>query len=203
LFPVVGYCADSRSILPVPATIDFYSGEFTMKATKRYLTSLILCLLFLGGSVGAEPQKAASSAKQEMKPHKMQKMHGRMKHHMKSYADMVIKQTEALGLSDEQLGKIVRIQMAEKTSRKELTAKLHKSMKKALDELRNPAVDEDAIRKTGAEHAADFDALIEAALQAREKIDAVLTPEQRAKLKATKPAMSDNEAANTTGGGES
>ncbi len=167
-----------------------------MKATRWQVTCLILGLVFLGGGVAAEPQsqKAAAGAKQEMKQHKMQKMHGRMKHHMKSYADVVIKQAEALGLTDEQLGKIVRIRMAEKKSRKELMAKLHKSMKKALDGLRNPAVDDAEIRKTGAAHAADFDVLIDAALKAREKINAVLTPEQRTKLKAMKHSMGDKDA---------
>lgn len=164
-----------------------------MKATKPQMTCLILGLVFLGGAIAAEPQsqKAAPGTKQAMKQHKMQKMHGRMRHHEKSYADAVIKQAEALGLTDEQLGKIVRIQMAEKKHRKELMGKLHKSMQTALSGLRNPAADDAEIRKAGAAHAADFDALIDAALQAREKINAVLTPEQRAKLNAMKSSMSD------------
>ncbi len=173
-----------------------------MKTTRWQVTCLILGLVFIGGGVAAEPQpqKAATGAKQEMKQHKM---HGRMMHHMQGYAGVVIKQAEALGLTDKQLGKIVRIQMAEKKRRKEFMGKLHKSMKTALSGLRNPAVDEEAIRKAGTAHAADFEALIDAALQAREKINAVLTPEQRTKLKAMKPAMSGKEAGNRMGGADS
>jgi Spy/CpxP family protein refolding chaperone len=109
-----------------------------------------------------------------------------MKHKVKSYGEVVLEQTEVLDLTDEQLGRITRIHMTNKKIRKKLLEQPHKSMKKVFKTLRNPAADESMIRKAGARHSTDFDVLLEAELQVRKKIDAVLTPKQRTKLIAMK-----------------
>ena len=82
---------------------------------------------------------------------------------------MVLEQAETLNLTDEQLGKIMRIQMTNKKARKELLAQPHKSMKKALKALRDPAENVASIRIAGRAHTDDFDALVEAEIATRNK----------------------------------
>ena len=107
-----------------------------------------------------------------------------MKQKAKSYSAVVLEQAEALDLTDEQLGKIMRIQMTNKKTRKELLDNPRKSLTKALKELRNPAASAASIRKAGRAHTDDFDALVEAEIKVRKKIDATLTPKQSKKLQA-------------------
>ena len=169
------------------------------------MTGLLFGLLFVGCGIAAESKyQQGTITKQEAKQQKMEKKKQKreekqqmqmkqrgMKQKAKSYGEVVLEQAEALDLTDEQLGKIMRIQMTNKKTRKELIDQPHKSMKKALKELRNPSADEALIRKAGATHTADFDALIEAELKMRKKIDAVLTRKQKTKLKAMKPSPED------------
>ncbi len=162
-----------------------------MKIAKWQVTGLLLGLLFMGYGVAAE----SVDSKQEVKQQKIEKKQKKgMKHKVKSYGEIVLEQTEALDLTDEQLGKIMRIQMANKKPRKELLDQPHKSMKKALKALRDPAADEASIRKAGATHTTDFDVFIEAEIKVRNKIDAVLTTKQRMTLKATKLLIEDKAA---------
>lgn len=156
-----------------------------MNQPKWQITGLLLALLFEMHGIQAEPK----NTRQELKQQKIEKKQHKMKHKVKSYGDVVVEQSDALNLTDEQIGKIVRIQMTNKKTRKKLLDQPHKSMKKAFKELHNPAADAALIRKAGAAHTADFDAFIEAELTIRNKIDAVLTTNQRAKLKSTQLPM--------------
>ena len=115
-----------------------------------------------------------------------------MKKKAKSYSAVVLEQAEVLELTDEQLGKIMRIQMNNKKTRKKLLDQPRKSMTKALKELRNPAASVASIRKAGRAHTDDFDALVEAEIKVRKKIDAALTTKQRKKLKAMKLPKEEN-----------
>ena len=159
--------------------------EKIMNRPKLQTTSLLLVFLFVMHGIHAEPK----NTRQELKQQKIEKKQHKMKHKVKSYGDVVVEQSDALNLTDEQIGKIVRIQMTNKKTRKKLLNQPHKSMKKAFKELRNPAADAALIRKAGTAHTADFDAFIEAELTIRNKIDAVLTTKQRAKLKSIKLPM--------------
>ena len=109
-----------------------------------------------------------------------------MKEKAKSYSAIVLEQAEVLNFTDEQLGKIMRIQMTYKKTRKELLDQPRKSMTEAFKELRNPAATVDSIRKAGRAHTDDFDALVEAEIKIRKTIDATLTPAQSKKLQAIK-----------------
>jgi len=177
-----------------------------MTISKWQVTGLLFGLLFVGSVVAVESKYQQDTTakqeeklrqmekKQQKKEEKQQKMEMKqkgMKQKVKSYGEVVLEKTEDLDLTNEQLGKIMRIQMTNKKTRKELIDQPHKSMKKALKELRNPSADEALIRKAGATHTADFDALIEAELKMRKKIDAVLTRKQKTKLKAMKPSPED------------
>ena len=129
--------------------------------------------------------------KREEKQEKKMKQKG-MKEKAKSYSAIVLEQAEVLNLTDEQLGKIMRIQMNYKKTRKELLDQPRKSMTKAFKELRNPAATVDSIRKAGRAHTDDFDALVEAEINIRNTIDATLTPEQSKKLQAIKLPDEEN-----------
>ena len=161
------------------------------------MISLLVSLLFLSNIASAE-YKPYNNTEQETKRQKMEKRQQKrddkkeekkmkqkgMKQKVKSYSEVILEQAETLELTDQQLGKILRIQMTNKKTRKELLAKPHKSMKKALKELRNPAADEASIRKAARAHTDDFDTLAEAELKVRKNINDTLTPKQREKLKS-------------------
>lgn len=169
-----------------------------MKITKSQMISLLVSLLFLSNIASAEykqynntkqdtkqqKMEKRQQKKQDKKEEKKEKMKMKMKQKVKSYSEVILEQAETLKLTDQQLGKILRIQMTNKKARKELLAKPHKSMKKALKELRNPAADDASIRKAARAHTDDFDALAEAELKVRKNINNALTPEQRKKLKS-------------------
>ena len=164
------------------------------------MTGLLFSLLFLGSSIASAEYKPYSNTEQDTKQQKMEKRQKKreakqdkkemkqkgMKEKAKSYSAIVLEQAEALNLTDEQLGKIMRIQMTHKKARKELLDQPRKSMTKALKELRNPGATVDSIRKAGRAHTEDFDSLVEAEIIVRKSIDNTLTPEQRKKLQAIK-----------------
>jgi Spy/CpxP family protein refolding chaperone len=111
-------------------------------------------------------------------------MHGGMMHGMQGYIHTVLGHTEALKLSDEQLGKIVRIKMQHQKAHQDLMERLHKSMMSTREGLMDPSAEEAGIRKAGKELAEAFEAMIEDAVKERNEINAVLTSEQRDRLKS-------------------
>lgn len=119
----------------------------------------------------------------EMMMEHMQAMHG-AKH--KGYAEVVLRYTDQLKLSDEQIGKITRIHQDNQQKIEEIGKKLRESMKRAHELFLNPASDEATIRKAAKEHTAVFDELVETALKSRNAINAILTPEQLNQLKSLK-----------------
>lgn len=171
-----------------------------MKITKSQITGLFLSFLFLGSSIANAEYKPYSNTEQDLKQQKIEKRKQKkeekqekkemkqkgMKEKAKSYSAIVLEQAQVLNLTDEQLGKIMRIQMTYEKTRKELLDKPHKSMTKAFKELRNPAATVDSIRKAGRAHTDDFDALVEADIKIRKTINTTLTPVQNKKLQAIK-----------------
>lgn len=178
-----------------------------MKLTKLKISSILFTMLFLGNSIASaeykpytdkeqdiqqqksERRQSTKINKQSQKENKQDKKEMKqkgMKEKAKSYSTIVLEQAEVLNLTDEQLGKIMRIQMNHKKARKELLGNPRKSMTKALKELRNPGATVDSIRKANRAHTDDFDALVEAEIIIRKNIDATLTLEQRKKLQAIK-----------------
>jgi protein CpxP len=119
----------------------------------------------------------------EMMMEHMHEMHGG-RHH--SYGQVVLERTDELKLSDEQIGKITRMQQENQRKVGDVNKKLHESMRKAHEAFLNPASDEEAIRTAAKEHAAAFDELVETTLKARNAINGILTPEQLQKLKSSK-----------------
>jgi len=101
-----------------------------------------------------------------------------------SYGDVMLRHIDELGLSDEQIGKIVRIRQNNQQKAKEIAKKFRETQKSALRFLLNPATDEAAIRKAAKDHSVAFDALVDTAMRSRTAINAVLTPEQLNRLKS-------------------
>ncbi len=151
--------------------------------TLHFIPILLLGLVVGGGALSVEHDPGQGGQKHEMKGG-MEGEHGRMRHGMPGYAHTVLMHAEALKLTDEQIGKIVRIKMGHQKQHQERMESLHKSMKAAREGLMDPSTDEAGIRKASKGHAAAFEAMIGAALKARDEIDAVLTPEQKEQLKA-------------------
>ncbi len=171
-----------------------------MKITKLQITGLLFSFLLLSSGIASAEYKPYTNTEQDTKQQKMEKRQQKreakqdkkemkqkgMKEKAKSYSAIVLEQAEVLNLTDEQLGKIMRIQMNHKKARKELLNQPRKSMTKALKELRNPGATVDSIRKAGRAHTDDFDALVEAEIIVRKSIDTTLTTVQRKKLQAIK-----------------
>ena len=86
----------------------------------------------------------------------MKAQHGGMMHRMKGYAHTVLMHAEALKLSDEQLGKIMRIEMRHQKAHQDLMERLHKSMMSAREGLMDSSAEEAGIRKASKEHAEAF-----------------------------------------------
>ncbi len=170
-----------------------------MKISKWSVISIVLSLLFLSSNIANAEYKTFTNKEQNTKQQKREEKQEKkemkqkgMKKKVKSYGEVVLEQAEILGLTDEQLGKIMRIQMTNKKLRKGLLDQPHKSMEKALKELRNPATNEALIRKAGRAHTDDFDALVDAEIKVRNRIDAALTANQKMKLKTIKLPKEEN-----------
>lgn len=110
---------------------------------------------------------------------------GRYQPH-EGYADRVLMHADKLKLSDEQVGKIVRIHMQSRQKLHDLFEKLRGTMKSAYDAFLDPASDEAAIRKDAMEHTKIFDQMVDAALKDREAVNKALTPDQLSQLKSIK-----------------
>jgi Spy/CpxP family protein refolding chaperone len=162
-----------------------------MKRAIFPTTILVLGLLLCGGTPAVEHERGPGGGDQmpkmmERMQKRMRGMHGGMMHRMKGYAHTVLMHAEALKLSDEQLGKIVRIKMRHQKAHQDLMERLHKSMMSAREGMMDPSAEEAGIRKASKEHAEAFKAMIEDAIKERNEVNAVLTPEQRDQLKSLK-----------------
>lgn len=103
-----------------------------------------------------------------------------------SYGDVMLRHIIELKLSDDQIGKIVRIHQDNQQKIKEIAKKLRETQRSTYKLFLNPASDEAAIRNAAKHHTAIFDTLVDTALSSRAAINAVLTPEQLNRLKTLK-----------------
>lgn len=117
-------------------------------------------------------------------------MHGSMmKHghgHAHSYAKMIASQAEALQLTDEQLGKIVRLHMQGQKEHQKLKEKMHKSHHAFKDAGMQPSTDDATLDKLAKEHATAQQAMLDYHLNERKAVHGILTAEQLSKLKTIK-----------------
>lgn len=113
--------------------------------------------------------------------HKMEKMEGK-----KNYADMILSHAEALGLSDEQLGKVVRLKLKSIQQNRKIMHQAHKSMMALRDASSSPDTDDDLLRKHAKDHADAINTLVENRINQRKAMHDILTDEQLRKLKTMK-----------------
>ncbi len=116
--------------------------------------------------------------------------HGNKKHGMKKdehdYAHMVISHTDKLKLSNEQLGKIVRLHLKYKQEHKQLKEKLKKNMKAFKKESIKPNTSDARLHQLGKDHTDAFNAMVEQLIKERNAIDAVLSNDQKKQLDTMK-----------------
>jgi Spy/CpxP family protein refolding chaperone len=155
-----------------------------MRKVILAISAFMLALILPAMPMAGEHKEECGGARKgrEMMMHRMEGMHARHA----GYTSMVLSRAEELKLSDEQLGKILRIQQQHRTAYKEIMEKLHKSMQAGYKEYMDPNADEAAIRKAAQEHAAVFNKLVEEGLKERKEVNAVLTPAQKAQLLSIK-----------------
>lgn len=103
-------------------------------------------------------------------------------HNHPSYGDVILSHADELRLTDEQLGKIVRLHRAHQQKVRELITRLRSARHSAYTLFMNPASSEAAIRQAALAHTAAFDELVETALKTRREVNSVLTPEQLSKM---------------------
>lgn len=106
-----------------------------------------------------------------------------------SYAHNIVMQAEVLGLTDEQLGKIVRLHLKEDREKHDKIQEEVNGSKAVFQKSGNDIlIDNDAYQKLGQAHIDHFKRMIQFHLEERKAIQAILTPEQLEKLKNIEPA---------------
>jgi Spy/CpxP family protein refolding chaperone len=99
---------------------------------------------------------------------------------------LLMQNADELKLSDEQVGKLHRIRMRHMATSQDLMATAHKSKAEAMAALGNPAADEASIRASAKTHVDAVNKIVDDELAERSEMLAVLTAEQKAKLKTLK-----------------
>lgn len=103
-----------------------------------------------------------------------------------SYGDVIFRHADELRLTDEQIGKIYRIHQANQQRIGGISRKVNDATAWAHEIFLDPSKDEAAIRQAAKAHSAAFEELLETALKTRKDINAVLNPDQLAKLPTLK-----------------
>lgn len=114
------------------------------------------------------------------------KKSGGMKKDAHDYAHIVISHADAFKLSDEQLGKIVRLHLKHKSAHEKLKEKLKKSMKTFKKESMKPSASDAQLHKLGKDHMDAFNAMVEHHIKERHEIHAVLSDDQKKQLHTMK-----------------
>ncbi|SDY85150.1 Spy/CpxP family protein refolding chaperone [Nitrosomonas sp. Nm33] len=111
-------------------------------------------------------------------------MHGHMMmKHAHSYPHMIVSHADALQLSDEQLGKIVRLHMQGTIEHKKIKEKIYKNYLAFQKAKMQPGTEDETLRKLGKEYADAFSEMVEYHIKERKAVHNILTPEQMNKLK--------------------
>ena len=117
--------------------------------------------------------------------HGDKKGHG-MKKHNHDYAHLIIAHADTLKLSDEQLGKIVRLHLKHEQEHERLKEKVKKSMKAFKKASMNPGTSDAQLSKLGKDHTDAFNAMVDFHINERKDIHSVLTEAQRKMLESLK-----------------
>ncbi|SFN09688.1 Spy/CpxP family protein refolding chaperone [Nitrosomonas communis] len=102
------------------------------------------------------------------------------------YAHMIISHADALKLSDEQLGKIIRLHLKNEQEHGQLKQKLRKNIKALKKESMKLDTSDAQLRNLGKELTAAFNEMIEFHIKERQAIQAILSDDQKNQLKTMK-----------------
>jgi len=125
-------------------------------------------------------EKSCHHNKEAHRKNGSRKAHKSSKH---SYANLIATHADELNLSDAQLGKFIRLHQKHSQEHKQLKKKMHQSMKSLHHAGMKPSTDDATLRKLGNEHVEAFNATLEQHIRSRNVVNAILTAEQREKLK--------------------
>jgi len=109
-----------------------------------------------------------------------------MKKDSHDYAHLIIAHGDTLKLSDEQLGKIVRLHLKHEQEHERLKEKVKKSMKGFKKESMNPSATDAQLLKLGKDHMDAFNTMVDFHINERKDIHSVLTEAQRKTLESLK-----------------
>lgn len=112
--------------------------------------------------------------------------HGHAMKMRHDYAHVIISHTDELKLTDEQLGKIVRLHLKNKEAHEELKHRLQEDMHAFRHESMNPGASDERLRSLAKNHIDNFNAMVEHHIKERQAIHAVLSEQQRGLLKSIK-----------------
>ena len=102
------------------------------------------------------------------------------------YAHLIVVHADTLKLSDEQLGKIVRLHLKHEQEHERLKEKVKKSMKAFKKASMNPGTSDAQLSKLGKDHTDAFNAMVDFHINERKDIHSVLTEVQRKTLETLK-----------------
>ena len=123
--------------------------------------------------------------KEEKGGHGDKKDHGTKKD-SHDYAHLIIAHADTLKLSDEQLGKIVRLHLKHEQEQERLKEKVKKSMKAFKKASMSPGTSDAQLSKLGKDHTDAFNAMVDFHINERKDIHSVLTEAQRKTLETLK-----------------
>ncbi len=180
---------NAKSIISTAIGSAFAIIIFTVPtiSVAENVQSFILAQAHEHGEVSADKSKG-KTGKSDKDDHGGD--HGGDKHGKKDkdkdYAHMVASHADALELTDEQLGKITRLEMKETKEHKETKQKLRKNMKAFFKASMTPDTDNATLRKLGEKHVDLFNTMVEQHINERQAVHAILTVDQIDKLKTMK-----------------
>lgn len=114
------------------------------------------------------------------------------------YAHMIIFHADALKLTNDQLGRLVRLHLKHEKEHKKIKEKLKESMHAFKKAKMDPSSTDEQLLSLGKDHANAFNAMVEHHIQERRAIHNVLSADQRSQLNTIKM----NHSAHDTKDGE-
>jgi hypothetical protein len=117
------------------------------------------------------------------------------------YAHMIIFHADKLKLTNEQLGKLVRLHLKHEEAHKKIKEKLKDSMHAFKKAKMDPSSTDEQLSSLGKDHANAFNAMVEHHIQERRAIHNVLSAEQKNQLIST--IKMNHSAHDDKGGGHS
>lgn len=102
------------------------------------------------------------------------------------YAHMIIFHADELKLTNDQLGRLVRLHLKHEKEHKKIKEKLKESMHDFMKAKMDPSSTDEQLLSVGKDHANAFNAMVEHHIQERRAIHSVLSADQKSQLNIIK-----------------